>query len=330
MLFAMVKKAFFLIVIVISLLLSCYSDEKHIGLLIYDSDDTYIREVKESIVETSEGGIAIDVVYAENSQQKQNEQIEAFIEQGYDALIVNPVDRTASGVIIDKCKQNDVPLVVFNRELVREDMAKWDKVWYVGSKAEHSGIMAADIMADYWYTHPEADKNNDGVMQLAVIKGETGHQDTELRTEYFIEALLRSGISIDKLHEDTGLWKRNGGYSAMTDFLSYSGDTIEAVFANNDDMALGAVEALMENGYFNGGAFMPVVSIDGTPSGQKALESGYLIGTVFQDAASQGRAIYRIASALAEEVEPTEMLIGYPVTDERYVWIPYRPLPGIW
>ena len=116
----------------------------------------------------------------------------------------------------------------------------------------------------------------------------------------------------------------------MLDFLSYSGDSIEAVFANNDDMALGAIEALMENGYFNGGPFMPVVSIDGTPSGQKALESGYLIGTVFQDAQAQGKAMYRIASALAEGVDPEADLIGYPVTDGRYVWIPYRPLPGAW
>ncbi len=324
------RKLLIILTIILFLLASCHNEEKKLALAIYDAEDSYISEVKNAVTEASEGGIPVTVVEAGSRQQKQNEQIETFITQGYDALIVNPVDRTASGVIIDKCKKNDVPIVIFNREPVKEDMDKWDKVWYVGSRAEDSGIMAGKIMADYWYEHPEADKNGDGILQLVVIKGETGHQDTELRTEYFIETLLSSGIAIDKLHEDTGLWMRKGGYSAMLDFLSYSGDSIEAVFANNDDMALGAIEALMENGYFNGGPFMPVVSIDGTPSGQKALESGYLIGTVFQDAQSQGKAMYRIASALAEGVDPEADLIGYPVTDGRYVWIPYRPLPGAW
>ena len=303
-------------------------EEPFIGVAIYDFSDSFIAEVRDSIAAESEGGIPVRIVDAARRQQTQNGQIEAFIDDGAAAIIVNSVDRTASGVIIEKCRQSNVPLVFFNREPVKDDMSKWDKVYYVGANAADSGRMAADILADYWFLHPEADRNGDGVLQFVLIKGETGHQDTELRTEYFIETLLSRGIRLDKLHEDTGEWNRSEGYDVMKSFIAHSGDEIEAVFANNDDMALGAIEALQEAGFFSGGSFMPVVGIDGTGSGLKALQNGTLLGSVYNDAVNQGKAAYHLASELAEGRVPTDESIGYEISDGRYVWIPYRPLPG--
>ena len=319
---------FILLLPCVSLLAMGSSDDVKIGVAIYDFEDSFIAEVRDAIAVCSEGDVPVTIVDAAGRQQTQNEQIEQFIKDGYSAIIVNSVDRTASGVIIEKCRQNDVPLVFFNREPVKDDMAKWDKVYYVGADAVDSGVMAGRIMASYWLSHPEADRNGDGRMQFVIIRGETGHQDTELRTEYFIETLLSAGIMLDMLHEDTTRWRREEGYDVMASFLNRSGDAIEAVFANNDDLALGAIEALQERGYFNGGDFIPVVGIDGTPTGRKALENGTLLGTVFNDAENQGRAAYRIAKELAEGRVPTEEVIGYSITDDRYVWIPYSPLPG--
>ena len=318
-----------LIALIFIFLASCSSDEElKIGVSVYDFSDSFITEIRNAILESSEGDIPVTIVDAARRQQTQNEQIEKFIEEGYSAIIVNSVDRTASWVLIEKCRQNNVPLVFINREPVKDDMAKWDKVYYVGAKAEDSGIMAGEIMADYWFSHPEADRNGDGILQFVVIKGETGHQDTELRTEYFIETLISEGIPLEKLHEDTGRWTRNGGYDVMSSFINRSGDSIEAVFANNDDMALGAIEVLQQNGYFNSSEFMPVIGIDGTPAGQAALQNGLLLGTVFNDAENQGKAAYNIAKELAEGRTPTSESIGYPIVDNQYVWIPYRPLAG--
>ncbi len=324
------KRLFVLLLLVLSLFPSCNKQEElKIGVAVYDFNDSFISEVRKAIIACSENDIPVTIVDAGGRQQKQNEQIEQLIKEGYSVIIINSVDRTASGVLIDKCMQNDVPLVFINREPVKDDMAKWDEVYYVGARAEDSGRMAGELMASYWLTHPEADKNNDGVMQYVVIKGETGHQDTELRTEYFIETLLEKNIMLEKLHEDTGDWSRSGGYDAMSSFILHSGDRIEAVFANNDDMALGALEALQENGYFSSKGFVPVIGIDGTPAGKAALENGMLLGTVFNDAENQGRAAYNIAKMLAEGKKPTSENIGYDIIDNRYVWIPYRPLPGI-
>ena len=87
-------------------------------------------------------------------------------------------------------------------------MAIWDKVYYVGARAESAGRFEAKIFINYWYSHPEADKNGDGILQFVIIKGEPGHQDTELRTEYLMRTLAESGIVLDRLDEDTALWER--------------------------------------------------------------------------------------------------------------------------
>ena len=89
--------------------------------------------------------------------------------------------RTAAGVIIGKAKNANIPVVFFNREPLPEDMKKWDKVYYVGAKAEQSGTMQGELIAKWWKAHPEADKNKDGVIDYVMINGEPGHQDAELQ-----------------------------------------------------------------------------------------------------------------------------------------------------
>ena len=167
-------------------------------------------------------------------------------------MVINPVDRTAAGVIIDKAKAANIPVVFLNREPVAEDMNKWDKVYYVGAKAEESGTLEGQLIADYWKAHPEADKNHDGVLQYVMLQGEPGHQDAELRTKYSIKAIEDAGIKVEKLDRIPAMWDRVKGQDKMQAWLAAEGDKIEAVIANNDDMALGAIEALKAGGYFKG------------------------------------------------------------------------------
>ena len=73
---------------------------------------------------------------------------------------------------------------LFNRELVEEDLERWDKLYYVGADAKESGVLQGELAAAYLKAHPEADRNQDGVIQYVVLEGEAGHQDAILRTEY--------------------------------------------------------------------------------------------------------------------------------------------------
>jgi len=295
-----------------------------IGCAIYKFDDTFMTSVRNAISEASTGKAKIDIVDSENSQAKQNEKVDMFITKGVNSLAINPVDRTAAGVIIDKAKKANIPVVFLNKEPLPEDLAKWDRVYYVGARAEESGTMSGQIIADYWKANPSADRNGDGVLQYIMLKGEPGHQDAELRTEFSIKVLTDSGIKIEKLAEDTAMWDRPKAQDKMSSFIAAYGDRIEAVFANNDDMALGAIEALKAAGYFKGGKFLPVVGVDATAPALQALEEGTLLGTVLNDAKNQGQATFNLAYDLAQGKVPTDASIGYKITSGKYVWVPYQ------
>ncbi len=116
----------------------------------------------------------------------------------------------------------------------------------------------------------------------------------------------------------------------MAAFLTAYKGRIEVVFANNDDMALGAIEALKAAGYFKGGKFMPVVGVDATPPALDAIEQGTLLGTVLNDAERQGLATYELAYALATGAKEVKTRVA-PLADQdgnvspsgRYIWVPY-------
>ena len=293
-----------------------------IGVAIYKFDDTFMSYVRRNIEESAKGKAELNVVDSQNQQPTQNDQIDQLLVQGYGALAINPVDRTAVSVIIDKAKAKNVPVVFFNREPAAADMAKWDKVYYVGAKAEQSGTLQGEIVVDYWKANPGADRNKDGKLQYVMLTGEPGHQDALLRTEYSIKAITGAGIQVEKLAEDTAMWDRVKGQEKMVAFLAAHGDKIEVVLANNDDMALGAIEALKAAGYFTGDKMMPVVSVDATPPALDALEKGTLLGTVLNDAPNQGKATFDLVFALATGAEVKTATA--PLTDGKYVWVPYQ------
>lgn len=301
-------------------------NEPQVGVAIYKFDDTFMTGVRNAIADSAKGIAQADIVDSQNSQPTQNDKVDLFLTKGVKALVVNPVDRTAAGVIIEKAMAKDIPVVFLNREPLPEDMKKWDKVYYVGAKAEESGTMSGQLIADYWKSHPEADKNKDGVLQYVMLKGEPGHQDAELRTKYSIQAIEDAGIKVEKLQEDTGMWDRVKGQEKMAAFLAAHGEKIEAVFANNDDMALGAIEALKANGYYKDNKYIPVVGVDATAPALQALEEGTLLGTVLNDAKNQGKAAIMLASVLAKGEKPTKDNVGYEITDNHYIWISYKKI----
>ncbi|MFD1957690.1 galactose ABC transporter substrate-binding protein [Paenibacillus thailandensis] len=294
------------------------------GVAIYKFDDTFMSGVRAAISSAAEGKLNVDIVDSQNSQPTQNDKVDLFITKKMKAMAINPVDRTAAGVIIDKAQAADIPVVFINREPLADDLAKWDKAYFVGAKAEESGTIQGEIVVDYWKAHPEADKNGDGVLQYVMLKGEPGHQDAELRTKFSIQAIEDAGIKVEKLGEDTAMWDRVKGQEKMAAFLASNGDKIEAVLANNDDMALGAIEALKAAGYFAGDKYVPVVGVDATDAGKQALKDGTMLGTVLNDAENQGKATVELLSVLAKGETPTKENTGYDITDGKYVWIPYQ------
>lgn len=299
-------------------------DLPQVGVAIYKFDDTFMSGVRARIDADAKGKAKVDIVDSQNSQPTQNEKVDLFLNKKYEAIGVNIVDRPAAGGIIDKAKAANVPVVFLNREPLKEDMAKWDKVYYVGAKAEQSGEMQGKILADYFKKHPEAYKSKDNVLHYVLIKGEPGHQDAELRSKYVIESLKKEGIQVEEVAQDTAMWDRVKGQEKMAAFLSSYGDKIDAVIANNDDMALGAIEALKAAGYFKDGKYMPVVGVDATAPAVQALKDGTLLGTVLNNAKKQGDAVFNLMLVLAKGETPNKDNVGFDIVDKQYIWVPYE------
>lgn len=305
---------------------ACAEQEVQIGVCIYDGTDTFMSALLDRLVENAQGLARLSVCDSKNDQNLQNDQVEQLIADGVQALILNPVDRTAAGYLIEKAGAYNIPMVFINREPLLEDMQLFDKAYYVGASAAQSGQLSGEIMAEYFLMHPQADKNGDGVVQYVLLKGEPGHQDAELRSQYALKPLQDMGFGLEKLQEDTGNWQRLQAQDKMAGFLAAYGDRIECVIANNDDMALGAIDALKAAGYFSDGRFMPVVGVDATVPAQEALRQGSLLGTVLNDGENQAKAALRLATLLIRGEPVNEENLGYPLSDGRYVWIPYQPL----
>lgn len=321
----MKKIATILLVIAMTCAMVASASAVTIGASIRKYDDTFLTEMRNHMqTKADELGVEVDFTDSKADQTTQNNNIDLYLTKGYEALAVNMQERSAADVVIEKCKTDDVPVVFFNTEPFAEALALFDKVYYVGAKAEESGTMQGVAMAEYWEAHPEADKNGDGIIQYVMITGEPGHQDAELRTEYSIKYLTDNGYQVECLAQDTAMWDRVKGQDKMATFLTAHGDAIEAVFCNNDDMALGAIEALKAAGYFGeDGKYVPVFGVDATEAGKLAILDGTMLATSLNDAKGQAYATVELCTLLANGEEPTEENFEYTVTDGKYVWIPY-------
>ena len=306
--------------------ISVSADEIKIGSCIYRFNDAFMLRFRNAMnAESEKLGAKIEHADGQDDQTTQNEQVDAFIADGVNVLIVNPVDRMSSQNIIDKAKEKNIPVVFINREPAPEMLNSYEKAYYIGAKAEESGTEAGELIAEYFKTHPEADKNHDGKIQFILLKGQNGHQDMILRSKYSVEAIKNAGFEPVELASAIANWDKLQAMQMMNAFTVAIGpENIEAVIANNDEMALGAVEALKNNDYNKGDKnfYIPVVGVDGNASARDAMDKGEMLGTVLNDADNQGFAAVKLAYALATGGDIKS--IGYELTDNKYIWIPYQ------
>ena len=290
-----------------------------IGVLLYRGDDTFIGTLRTGLEDKAkeyeqETGIKVklDIMDAKGSQNTQNSQVERLISLGCDALCINSVDRSSASIIIDKAMDAGTPVVFFNREPVEEDMNRWEKLYYVGADAKESAVLQGDILVDaYRRDSRTLDANGNGLVSYVLLEGETSHQDSLIRTEWSIETLKDGGVPIEKITGGIANWERNQASALMEQWLSDYGNKIELVLCNNDDMAIGAIDAIERAGIVAG--TIKLVGSDGTPAGQEAFREGKLFGTVESSKDIYAKRIFDTAEELA---------MGKEVTQEKYFWCP--------
>lgn len=311
-------------------LMGCGSSNKksnktmRVGVVTYTADDPFINAMVEKVksnlktMETTNMNVIVSVRSGDNDQREQDEIVDEMIDAGCDVLCVNLVDRTAPANIIKSARQSDIPVIFFNREPVRDDLMQWEKLYYVGCDAKESGDMQGEIAANYIKKHSKVDRNGDGKIQYVLLEGEAGHQDAISRTDCSVKTIMEGGVELEKLSYQFVDWNRGQAENRMTQLISQYGSQIELVISNNDEMALGAVEAY-NNSNISRDRWPVIFGIDGLDDALQAIKQGNMQGTVYNDKEAQAGEIARLAVDLFKG----NSLDGHNLDEGKYYVSPY-------
>ncbi len=269
--------------------------EVKVGVSIYKFDDNFMtlyRNEIENYFGTLKDGNTYNVTIQDGKgdQAEQTNQIDNFIAQDYDVLIINLVQSTSAKTIIDKCKEANKPCIFINREPSEEDMKAYDGTdyqgmyTYVGADARQSGKFQGEIVTDL---ADKGDLNGDGTLQYVMIQGDPENVDAQYRTEFSISQYEEvSGLKTEQLDMQRGDWDQAKGQEIAANDLTKFGDKVEVIFCNNDAMALGAAQAITAAGR-TVGKDIYLLGVDALTDALSMIADGTMTGTVFNDHLNQ-------------------------------------------
>ncbi|MDO4500984.1 MAG: galactose ABC transporter substrate-binding protein [Erysipelotrichaceae bacterium] len=269
--------------------------EVNIGVAIYQFNDNFMTLYRGEIAKYFDALNAKDssvqykvtIVDGKNDAGTQTEQINTFIAQGVDALIVNMVQPSTIEAVSDAASSAGIPVVFINREPEDAEAHKYpENECYVGAKAQESGTYQGQIIYDL---PNHGDVNGNGVVDYVMIMGDVNNTDAQYRTEYSIKYLTDNGVAVNELFKQTGNWDQAQGQELAANALSTFGDEIDVIFCNNDGMALGAYQSIVAAGR-TVGEDIYLVGVDALDECVEMVNNGTMTGTVLNDAVGQANA----------------------------------------
>lgn len=298
--------------------------DKKVGVCIYQFSDNFMtlfRTELQSYLE-SKGFKAenIKIVDGANDQATQSGQIDNFITEGVDVLIINPVNSSSAATITDKVVDAGIPLVYINREPDETEEQRWaDNNWdvtYVGCDARQSGTFQGEIISDLGLD--ALDFNGNGKVDYIMVEGDPENVDAQYRTEFSVKALTDAGMEVEELLKQRGDWDQAKAQQIAQDALNQYGDKIEVIFCNNDAMALGALQAIEAAGRkVNEDIYL--VGVDALTEAVQNVIDGKQTGTVFNNHFAQAQAASDIAVKFlsGEKVDAVNMVNYEKVTKDN-------------
>ncbi|GAB3908739.1 sugar ABC transporter substrate-binding protein [Larkinella knui] len=265
-----------------------------VGVTMLSMQNEFIVNVSDEIEKKArESDIELITVDAERSALKQIEQVESFIAQKVDVIIMNPCEVEASSPAVTKALAANIPIINVNSETTAKPSA------FIGSDDVESGRIAMKFIAE----------KLKGKGNVVMMHGYMG-QAAQIKREQGAREILKQYPNLKLIAHQTGEWDRAKAMSLMENWIQSYGNTINAVFAQNDEMGMGAVKALTDAGLKDN---VVVVSIDAIPDALQAVKKGTLDATVFQNAEQQG----------AQAIE-TALKIAKGQTYEKETLIPFQ------
>jgi len=273
-----------------------------IGASMLSLQSEFVVTVKDALEDRAkEKQVELIVNDAQRTAEKQVQQVETFISQKVDAIILNPCEVEASSPAIEKAKAAGIPVINVNSETAATPDG------FVGSRDEQAGEIAMEQIA----------KLISGKGNIVIIDGYMG-QAAQIKRAVGAKNILAKYPDIKVLAEQTAEWDRAKGMALMENWIQSYGDKINAVFAHNDEMGMGALQALEQAKLKNK---VVVVSIDAIADALQAVKDGRLDATVFQDAKGQGSGAIDMAIQLIKKqpVEQKEVFIPFQLVTKENV-----------
>ena len=286
----------------LAVLMSTAARAETVGVSMALFDDNFLTVLRNGMAEHAKtlDGVELQIEDAQNDVAKQQSQIQNFIASGVDAIIVNPVDTDATAAISKLAADAGVPLVYVNREPVNVNELP-EKQAFVASEEIVAGTLETE----------EVCRLLEGKGKVVVMMGELSNQGARMRTKAVHDVVATDACKgLEIVEEQTANWQRTQGQDLVTNWLA-AGIEFDAVISNNDEMAIGAIQALKAAGRSMDSVV--VAGVDATQDALAAMAAGDLDVTVFQDAAGQGKGALEAALMLAK---------GESV--EQKVYIPFQ------
>lgn len=256
--------------------------------------DVFINKRKENFQKLVKDDPDIRVVYtdANNDNNKQLDQIDNFIVQGVDIMLVVPVDYAGVGVGIKKANRAGIPVICLGIE------AESGKSVFVGSPNKEAGIQQGEFMREHL---PQNAK-------VLYLEGYPGYSHTAERWEGFKEACLDKRPDVTLLASQTGNYERDMGMKVTEDWIQTYQD-FDAIVAANDQMALGALQALKTANRLEG---VMISGVDGVDDALRAIKNGEMAQSILQNAPAQAKAAYEaMKKILAGEEVPSRIVVPF-------------------
>ncbi len=304
-----------------------------VGVSIYQFTDNFMTLYRNEIenyfktLETDTVKYEITMADGKNDMAEQTNQVQNFITQGMDVIILNLVQTSSADAVIDMVVDAGIPLVLINREPLAYDadgntideayegILDNPTVCYVGADARQSGTFQGQMVLSL---DNKGDLNGDGKVSYIMIEGDPENIDAQYRTEFSIKALTDAGVEVEELFDQVGNWDQTKGQELCASALTQFGDKIEVVFCNNDAMALGAATAITAAGR-TVGEDIYLYGVDALEEAVQLIKEGEMSGTVLNDANGQSHAAVDVAVKLlnGEEIE-NYYWVDYVMVDKAY------------
>jgi len=300
------KKYVMVAAVAMTAIMSSSAMAAKIGVSMAKFDDNFLTVLRNGMIAQAKGmnGVELQVEDAGNDVAKQLDQIKNFIASGVDAIIVNPVDTSATQAMTDAAAAGKKPLVYVNRQPINVDTLPANQAFVASNEAD-SGTLETKEVCRIFKAAGKKEAN------VYVIMGELSNQAAVQRTKDIEEVIATPDCNFIKIiDKQTSNWNRDEAQNLMTNWLS-TGKKFDGVIANNDESAIGAIQALKAAKVDLKSVI--VGGVDATQDALASMKGGDLSVTVFQDAAGQGAGALDAALKLAK---------GEKV--ERKVYVPFK------